>query len=149
MTASTQTLAGAAIEALRAKYIEIPDNYTTKTYILFCHGCGRIHGIRSQFISGMGADFGFDDGSSVRLGCHKCPDCPGEAIRDAYNNGIKREVWNRAAAEMGAKLIPEPKACTLCGTPDHDRFLPGGAHGICTSLAAKGLPTPPIKTRCR
>jgi hypothetical protein len=147
---NTPTLAGAAIAALRAKYTEVPDDGRMKTYLMFCHGCGKIHGIRAEFISGMSASFGFSDGSSIGIGCHKCSDCPSEAIRDAYNNGIKREVWNRAAAEMGATLIPEPKACVLCGAIDHQRFLHNeGAHELCRALAAKGLPTPPLKTKYR
>lgn len=144
-----QTLAGSALDTLKRRLVTVEDNgcFNSYDHVMFCHGCGAFHAVRSAFISSpLVMGFKFSDGSSVGLACHKCPTCPGQEIRDAWEQGIRRSVINKAAQEIGAELLPDLVPCKLCGTlgvPGY-HIQPNGKHELCGQRAARALPTPPL-----
>lgn len=149
---NASTLAEQASAKLESSYVQVADNgfWNSYDHVLICHGCGHFHVVRSQFIgSSLSIGFSFLDGSSLSIPAYKCSNCPGEAIRDAWQNGMHRSAYNRAAFEIGfgAKLSPEPIPCRLCSAPGYvgRQLDETGVHNLCAARAARGLDTPALE----
>ena len=151
MTETTQ--AKQARNQLHAKYVVIEDDvrqfHMSYDHLVICHGCGKIHAERCIFMSSpLAIAFKFADGSSVSIPAHGCGECGGEAVKTAYQNGMSRASYDRAATEMGANLRPAPQPCKLCTTLENPVHLnTEGAHSLCAALAKIGKPTPPREQR--
>lgn len=85
--------------------------FTEKIYILVCHGCGRFHEQRAQFLS-AGSALAFESTSRKdvkwvvpTLGCEDClhthTDNPDDhPIRKAFLHGMTPEARDRANREF-------------------------------------------------
>ncbi len=154
MTSTERTQAESAIELLDAKYVKLPRrDYGFAEYdqIHVCHGCGRFHAVRGCFHgSSLSFAFEFSDGKSKLCiparGCDECMRKDG-VIRDAYEKGMTRAAYDRAADEIGAKRRPLPVSCSICGALSNPAHLnAAGAHNLCAALERIGKPTPPLDT---
>jgi hypothetical protein len=134
------------------------DSFMRHDYLMICHSCGKLHKVRSEFISSpLAIGFTFSDGSTLSIPANGCPVCmaiklPREQhpIFLAWSKGMTREAYNHAAQSIGANLQPEPKPCRLCHAVDSERHLSAnGAHQLCAQLFRRGLPTPALKTDVR
>lgn len=84
--------------------------FAPKVYILVCHGCGKFHEMKSEFISvPMSARFDIPESNkSWCIPCLGCPDCmatPRDSNGDgpiarAWKNGMTPEAWARANKEF-------------------------------------------------
>lgn len=71
--------------------------FEERNYLTVCHGCGQFHAVRASFLSlPMSLGFAFADGSTLSVPCHKCSDCPNEAIKAAWENGVSPATRQRA-----------------------------------------------------
>jgi hypothetical protein len=106
---TTTTQAHEAQKALHAELVKIPQSYCNSyDHVLVCHGCGTFHAVNTHFLSSpVFIGFDFADGSRLCVPAHACNDCMGkDVIRRAYNEGMSRGHYDRAAKHLGAKLRP-------------------------------------------
>lgn len=86
-----------------------------KDYILVCHGCGKFHVVRSEFLSvpmSYRFDIPGDSGRFWTIPAHGCPECASEPsvigpdnryvgrLRDGYLFGMSPESRERANREF-------------------------------------------------
>lgn len=75
-----------------------------KTYTLVCHGCGKIHEKKAEFLSSPLAWELIDaNGKKFTVPVMGCGECPPEAISNAYFKGATPEARARAKSEFAKR----------------------------------------------
>lgn len=87
--------------------------FPKRDYIVVCHGCGKFHIIKTEFLSSsISFAFKTPEGTTWTVQGCGCKECMMEnkkdgRIRDAFRNGMKPEVRERAEKEFNDYWLME------------------------------------------